>query len=84
MEELEFKWSTEQINDVLRKFEARAEAQGMKKGKARTLAQYNFVIGAVSAVDTLYNRTVNSTIPPIWLFGMFRGEYLKPITTITN
>ncbi len=77
MPELPFTWSDEQIKSVLQKFENRAESAELK-GKARKLAQYHFVIGAVSAVDTIHNRETNSTIPPAWFFGMLRGDYLKP------
>jgi hypothetical protein len=60
---------------ILAKFESRANTQGLK-GKKRKTAQTLFLIGAVSAIDSLLNNTKATCIPPGWMFDMMRGDYV--------
>lgn len=70
--------SPELQQSLLDKFESRANEQGFK-GKKRKDAQREFLIGAISALDTLHGDPERSCISPSWFFQMLRGEYVQAI-----
>jgi hypothetical protein len=59
---------------VLNKFEVRADTLELK-GKKRQSAQIEFLIGAVSIIDSI-NDNNKTAIPPNWLFDIMRGDYV--------
>jgi len=68
------KLTDEIYNDLIEKFEGRAEEAGWK-GKAYVKNQTEFFIGAIAVIDTI-NGGDQSCIPPhIWV-SMLRGDKL--------
>lgn len=79
---MNFKLSREQENALLEKFERRANTHNWK-GKKRKDMQVEFLLGAVSAIDTLNGNNGKSDdektcIPPGWMIDIMRGDYVMP------
>lgn len=70
--------SHELEKSILDKFESRADEQGLK-GKARAKAQIEFVLGAVSAIDSINGATDRTCATPNIVFSIMRGDYIKPV-----
>lgn len=64
--------------EVLKKFEARREAQGWKFGSKKAMdMQREFMMGVVALLDILSPDKEHSTITPRLYFEIIRGHYLK-------
>lgn len=63
-------------NELVDKFEQRAEAQGLT-GKKFLYEQAAFFIGAVSVVDSLNKETEKSCVSPMVFFSIMRGDKIK-------
>lgn len=66
----------ETLNEVLKTFERRANAQTYK-GKKRLEMQGEFILGAVALLDAIAKNPTQSQITPKIMFGIMRGEYIK-------